>query len=39
VEAQQLYFKAGVYALDNAGYKNEGGQVTFYKLEAKHGKG
>jgi hypothetical protein len=38
-QGKQLYFKAGVYTLDNTGYKNEGGQVTFYKLEAKHSKG
>ncbi|MGF6126839.1 hypothetical protein QF019_002048 [Pseudomonas frederiksbergensis] len=33
-----LYFKAGVYALDNAGYKNEGGQVTFSQLDVAHTK-
>ena len=31
-----LYFKAGVYTLDNTGYPTEGGQATFYRLEAKH---
>ena len=31
-----LYFKAGVYTLDNTGYTNEGGQATFYRIEAKH---
>ena len=31
-----LYFKAGVYTLDNIGYTTEGGQATFYGIEAKH---
>lgn len=35
---QQLYFKAGVYTQDNTGYTTEGGQVTFYKLQAMHNK-
>jgi hypothetical protein len=38
-QGKQLYFKAGVYTLDNTGYKNEGGQVTFNALEARHSKG
>lgn len=38
-QGKQLYFKAGAYTLDNTGYKTEGGQVTFNKLEAKHSKG
>jgi len=33
---KKLYFKAGVYALDNTGYKNEGGQVTFSQLDVAH---
>ncbi len=36
---KKLYFKAGAYAIDNTGYKTEGAQVTFYKLEVKHSKG
>ncbi|AHL34422.1 alginate lyase [Pseudomonas brassicacearum] len=31
-----LYFKAGAYALDNTGYKSEGAQVTFSRLEVGH---
>lgn len=33
-----LYFKAGVYVQDNTGYTNEGGKVTFYKLDIDHDK-
>lgn len=33
---QQLYFKAGAYAQDNAGSRSEGGRATFYHLNAAH---
>lgn len=35
---KQLYFKAGVYTQDNAGYATEGGAATFYKLQISHDK-
>jgi len=38
-KASQLYFKAGVYTQDNTGDVNEGGTVTFYKLNAGHAAG
>lgn len=38
-KTKDLYFKAGVYVQDNAGYASEGGQVTFTKLEISHVKG
>ncbi|MET3457077.1 MULTISPECIES: polysaccharide lyase family 7 protein [Pseudomonas] len=31
-----FYFKAGVYTLDNKGYSNEGGKVTYTKLDVSH---
>ncbi|WP_148053277.1 polysaccharide lyase family 7 protein, partial [Pseudomonas frederiksbergensis] len=31
-----LYFKAGVYVQDHAGYTSEGGKVTFSKLDIDH---
>ncbi|PVZ16058.1 MULTISPECIES: polysaccharide lyase family 7 protein [unclassified Pseudomonas] len=31
-----FYFKAGVYTLDNVGYANEGGKVTYTKLQTTH---
>ena len=31
-----FYFKAGVYTLDNVGYSNEGGKVTYTKLDVSH---
>lgn len=31
-----LYFKAGVYTLDNTGYETEAGRATFYKLGIEH---
>lgn len=33
---QQLYFKAGVYVLDNRGPSSEGGRVTFHWLDSAH---
>lgn len=32
----EFYFKAGVYTLDNVGYSNEGGKVTYTKLDVSH---
>lgn len=37
-KGKPLYFKAGVYTQDNAGYATEGGAATFYKLQATHDK-
>ena len=37
-DGKQLYFKAGVYTQDNAGYATEGGAATFYKLRIAHDK-
>ena len=37
-KGKPLYFKAGVYTQDNAGYATEGGAATFYKLVATHDK-
>jgi hypothetical protein len=34
-----LYFKAGAYALDNAGASDEGAQVDFYALTISHAPG
>ncbi|AXP03979.1 MULTISPECIES: polysaccharide lyase family 7 protein [Pseudomonas] len=31
-----FYFKAGVYTLDNKGYSNEGGKVTYTRLDVSH---
>ncbi len=33
---QSLYFKAGVYVLDNKGPSTEGGRVTFHWLDSAH---
>lgn len=33
---KQLYFKTGVYTLDNSGPSTEGGKATFYKLNVGH---
>lgn len=35
-KTKNLYFKAGVYVQDNAGYATEGGKVTFNKLAISH---
>lgn len=35
---KRLYFKAGVYALDNKGSSSEGGRVEFHKLWVSHRK-
>ncbi|KPC50914.1 Uncharacterized protein ABK00_4533 [Pseudomonas savastanoi pv. glycinea] len=31
-----FYFKAGAYTLDNVGYANEGGKVTYTRLDVSH---
>ena len=33
---RRMYFKAGVYTLDNKGPSSEGGRVEFYDLQASH---
>jgi hypothetical protein len=33
---KRLYFKAGVYTLDNSGTTSEGGKAVFYKLNMGH---
>ena len=35
--AQDLYFKAGVYDIDNGTSNTVGGAVSFYSLQVKHG--
>lgn len=35
-QGYNFYFKAGVYTLDNKGYSNEGGKVTYTKLSVSH---
>ncbi len=33
---QKLYFKAGVYVIDNSGKDGDGGKDSFYKLQTMH---
>lgn len=35
-ESHSLYFKAGIYTLDNSGYETEAGGATFKQLKIEH---
>lgn len=35
-KSHQLYFKAGIYTLDNSGYETEAGAATFKQLKIEH---